>query len=460
MQCVAIDVGTSFTKAALVNVATGQISQIRRTASIEANATSDELRVEIDADKIVQQVRSLIDGLLDPSTDCKAILLSGQMGGLVLTDQSGQAVLPYLSWLDKRLTAVRPGHSESWFECLAKIVGDRSETQLGNEFRPGLTLPLLYWLHQHDPAVVDAGHLPCTLPDYVAARLCDTIPVMERTCACGLLHVSAGNFAEDIFEDLNLHSLRWPQLVDFRHQVGQMKQQTGKPAIPVYAAVGDHQCALLGTGLQNGELSINVATGSQISTVTVDAASGPFQLRSYFDGQLLKTITNIPAGRSLSGLVRLLSETHQAIGNSADDTAAWDYFFQQAEAVTDADMEANLAFFPAVIEGPGNLSNLHEGNLTVGHVAHSSLKAMAGYYDQLANRLDEQRPWSRGVLSGGVVQKSRLLQRLIAERLQVPFRLASSTEDTLTGLTVLGRVICGLSTTVQEAHAALIGDEC
>jgi sugar (pentulose or hexulose) kinase len=206
---------------------------------------------------------------------------------------------------------------------------------------------------------------------------------------------------------------------------------------------------LAGTGLQAGELSINVSTGSQVAMMTDDVLVGDFQLRPYFDDRYLKTVTNIPAGRALAALVRLLTEIPAAQGVVPDD--AWAYAFQQAEALETTDLRTNLAFFPAAVPGPGQLSNLLEGNLTVGHVFRVALTQMAEYYETFATRLAPERSWTRLVFSGGIAQRSALLRRLICDRLGADHRLTASSEDTLLGLMVLARVISGLNTTVQDA---------
>ena len=74
-----------------------------------------------------------------------------------------------------------------------------------------------------------------------------------------------------------------------------------------------------------GELSINISTGSQVSRRTDRLEPGEVQTRAYFHGDLLQTITHLPAGRSLNVLVRLLTEVARAEGMQAKRSVDHDF---------------------------------------------------------------------------------------------------------------------------------------
>jgi sugar (pentulose or hexulose) kinase len=446
MEFIAIDIGTSFTKGAIVNVEAMEVRFVIRNPAAVQLPSGNPLLHELDPVSVIDGVKSVIGNLLNAADKCRGILLTGQMGGLVLCNESAKALRPYISWLDRRVTQQISTGDQSYFDALADIVGDRASRVLGNEFRPGLPLSFLFYLLQTRELQQYCGAIPVTLPDYVAAALCETRPVMELTNATGLLDTASRSFPTELFKELELTNLNWPQIVDFRHRVGHYNVN-GK-SLPVYAATGDHQCSLAGTLLAHNELSINISTGSQVSMLTDNADIKDFQLRPYFDGRLLKTITNIPAGRALTAIIRLLTE---ASANANDAGAAWDYFFEQAAATAVSDIDMNLAFFPGVIQGPGAFANLREDNMTVGHFARAALEQMADYFDQMGHRISPEHDFSRLVFSGGIAQRSALLRKRIEEKLNSNSRTASTSEDTLFGALVLGRVIGGFETSVAEA---------
>ena len=449
MPYIAIDLGTSYLKGAVVDVEQLTLTQIRRGPAPALLPAESALIHELNAEAVVHGVRQLISELLKFCQPCQGILLCGQMGGLILTRPDGTALSSYISWTDGRLTAPHSSGDGTWFDHFADDVGGSATAQrLGNEFRPGLPLPFLYWLRQNNRLALEP-FVPLTLPDFVAASLCHATPVMERTLATSLLDVSTGTFPLDLADRLHLSHLQWPELVDFHQAVGTC--QINGQSVPVYAPVGDHQCSVAGTLLTPVELSINIATGSQVAVLTSDSEVGSFQLRPYFDRQYLKTITNIPAGRALTAIIRLLTEIPGRDGTETGD--AWDYFFRQADTTRTSDVEVNLAFFPGAIAGPGSIRNLREDNLNVGSIARSALTQMADYYSELTSRIVSGSENRRVVFAGGIAQKSALLRSLIMDRLGGEFRLTTSTEDALLGLMVLGRVTAGLNASVADATA-------
>lgn len=447
MEFIAIDIGTSFTKGAIVDVESMEIRNISRRTGAVKLAAEDPFYFELSPSDVLCGVIEVIGELYSSSADCGGVLMCGQMGGLVLCDGNGRAKSNYISWLDRRATHINPSAEITYFDQISSEVADRSRDVLGNEFRPGLPLSFLYYLRETGQLNELRGTVPVTLPDFVAAALCNTRPVMEWTSTAGTLDIVSREFPMDLLSELKLDHLDWPEIVDFRHVVGEY--EFDGQSLPVYAPTGDHQCSLAGTLLAQGELSINVSTGSQVSMLTSHTDVGDYQVRPYFDGLLLKTITNIPAGRALTAIMKLLTEIPGR--NSNNNAQAWDYFFQQAKQTAATDLGINLAFFPGAVTGPGAFTNLREDNLTVGHIARASLEQMADYYKQLAGQLAPPKDWSQLVFSGGIVQQSALLRELVAERLQSEYRTATSSEDALYGMMVLGRVIAGLRESVVSA---------
>jgi len=90
------------------------------------------------------------------------------------------------------------------------------------------------------------------------------------------------------------------------------------------------------------------------------------------------------------------------------------------------------------------LANLHEGNLTMGHVFRAAFESMARDYASCARQLSGAGFPGGVVFSGGVARRWNLLRDLTAAALGAPQRLSPHPEDTLFGLMVLGRSYVGL----------------
>lgn len=223
--------------------------------------------------------------------------------------------------------------------------------------------------------------------------------------------------------------------------------------LPVFAPVGDYHCSQAGALLEDGEISINISTGSAVIQLARGCEFGEFQTRPWFDGRFLKTITHIPAGRALNALVRLLSELAEAQGVALRDP--WEYIVAQAAEAPPSSLRVNPAFYFSAMGDRGSITDAREENLRVGPLFRAAFEGMADNYAQCATRISPARDWSRLVFSGGLALKTPLLRRLICDRLGAEHRLAISDEDTLLGLLALALAFSGKTSSVAAAMARL-----
>ena len=424
----AVDVGTSFLKAAIVDPDALTVSEVRRAPFPPFAEGLPALWREADPRAVLRAVEELLAGF----DRAEGLLLCGQMHGFVLVDGRGEAVSNYISWLDQRVTADE-------FADFAERVTPAERAELGNEFKPGIALPLLWWLGRH--GALPEGATPVSIADYVAARLCGATPVMEPTqaAAFGALRLGTLAWHGDAIGRLGLDALRWPEV----HPPGSVAGRWR--GVPCYAAAGDQQAALAGALLAEGELSINIGTGSQVAMLSATAKAGDLQVRPYFDGGFLRTVTHIPGGRALSALAALLAE----IGGVREDEA-WRHIVREVASVSATDLRAGIAFYPGPSGAAGFLENLHEGNLRVGHVFRAAFESMARNYEECARALTG-RAMKGVVFSGGVARRLPPVRELTAAALGLPWRLSPHGEDTLFGLMVLARAWSGRDASVRAA---------
>jgi len=446
MSFLALDLGTSALKGAVLHLDPPRLGPIAQRPFPLPLPGLPRLWVEVDPALIVNEARALLRDLLPQAPHCAGLLLTGQMGGLVLTTETGQPLSNYLSWRDQRLTLPPATGGLTYYDRLLQRLRPSHRRQLGHELRPGTTLSFLFWLAQ-EGRLPPEGACAATLADFVAAHLCAAAPAADPTLTAGLLNLETGDWHHEAFARLGLRSLRWPALAPFTQPIGNLSLDS--QIFPVYAPVGDHPCALLGAGLAPGELSLNISTGSQVGLLTPAFQGGDNQTRPYFGGQVLNTITHLPAGRALNVLLGLLNELPAAQGHPLADP--WDYLHAAAEAAPDTDLQVDLAFFPTPAVSQGAITGIREGAFTLGHLFRAAFRAMAANYLAAALRLSPQRAWSTLVFSGGLAQKLPLLRTFILEQLPGPHRLRSVTEDTLTGLLALALVIAGRAPTLSDA---------
>ena len=192
-------------------------------------------------------------------------ILCGQMGGVILVDRDGAAAPRITS--PGAISGCSKPTEQRWSEEASSSVRqrltDKRLAELGNELRPGSCTSLLCWLAEQHPSFARRSHRA------VFARFRGWLSHRTRSrpktrrCAIGGVDVRAGRWHREAFA-------RWGSRDSIGRDVDPTRAPIGRyrgrrRSVPCYPAVGDHQCALLGVGLDEHEISINVSTGSQVS---------------------------------------------------------------------------------------------------------------------------------------------------------------------------------------------------
>jgi len=436
MAFIGIDIGSTSIKGGWLDLRAGEIGDVLSEPFPEPIGGLPSGHFEIDPQPVVERVRELIERMLRRNGPCDGIVTCSQMGGILLTDRSGKQATNYLSWRDQRTLEQHPGGKGTYFEVLREKTTERDFDAIGRELKPGGGSAVLFWLAEN-------GKLPtgeCRamgLGDYVLSSLCGKEPVAEATLALGMVDLSRGEWHRPWFERLGFGSLDWPKLGSVDTWMGRYPTAAG--GIPCYPAIGDHQAALFGTDLTERELSVNASTGAQVSVLTESWKGGDYQTRPYVGGRYLNTITHLPAGRSLNGLVDLLTALPERAGVNLPDP--WGIIRQELERTSRTDLKVDLAFFASSVGDRGSITNVRLENLTVGDLFRGALENMAKNFSNAARRLGDSGAWDRVVLSGGICQKLPLLRELIGEEIPGPQRTVQTSEETLLGLLKLAKHI-------------------
>jgi sugar (pentulose or hexulose) kinase len=450
MRYLGVDIGSSFIKGAVLDLDEWSLRHIERLPFPEPVRGLDPKFREFDPDEVVAATRALLERLLRHAPDATGVLMCSQLHGLVLTNDDGSAASNFINWQDQRALMPWPDGGGTYFDEINRLITRDERRQLGNEPLPGVPLSFLFWLARNRA-------LPCppvfvaALPYFIIANLCGETPKSDVTHAYGhgALNIESLDWHVAVIEKLGLGGVRWPKIVPQGALVGEWR--VGPRALAFFAPVGDYHCSQVGAFLDEGELSVNVSTGSAVIRLADGCESGDFQTRPWFDGRYLKTITHIPGGRALNALVRLLSELAESQGVKLRDP--WDHIFREAERVQATDLEVNPAFYFGSMGDRGSIRHLREENMTLGHLFRAAFTGMADNYAHCAARISPGRDWRRVVFSGGVALKTALLRDLIRERLGREHRLAPSDEDTLFGLLVLSLAFSKRLDSVKNAMA-------
>jgi sugar (pentulose or hexulose) kinase len=332
----------------------------------------------------------LIDG---SKGACDGIYLTGQMHGVVLTDRYGEPQGNVITWRDS-LKARKATELVSSAEFITTQISDRQVYALGNELRDGL--PIATLLARRTQGQKVSKCIPHSLISYCTASLTDFSrpPLMHITDAAahGFYNVLEEMWDTEVLKVLDLHGMNLPAVTRKVVPAG----DSATFGCPVYVAVGDQQAALMGANLQVGEVSLNIATGSQVSAIE-HAPNPKSQVRPYFDDLYLSTFTHIPAGRALNVLVSLVTELCPV-----DSEQAWDTISKLTKTAVETELDIKLSFFPSLTGRFGSISNIDEDNLTVGGLFRAAVVEMVSRYHDYTECLFPKLDFSAAVVTGGL----------------------------------------------------------
>ncbi len=422
-----VDVGGTFLKGLVYEAGSKNCESISRVALSPIKAQSDGGQV-IDPSENVEAVLTLLRRITPSNGRCIGIGVTGQMHGVVVVDDLYEAKTPIYTWRSNIARMSDPDIRVT-IEELQNDLGSEVIKELGNELRTGIPLQTLTGLNRSGRL----GHSNCVLSliSFVALSLSTKSRVnlihSSDAAAFGLFDVRSNSWHDTAIKVLGLQNLNFPDVTSRIESVGWSTEFD----CPVYVAIGDHQTNLAGVELGHNEVSINLATGGQVSRIA-QVPSPAMQTRPYFDGQFLHTVTHIPAGRSLNVLVSLFSYFHCG---STDDL--WDRI-QEATAIrSETSLIVDNSFFESPFGSRGSISNITEDNFSVGDLFRAACNSIGKKVHESLTLIDPDRN-ADIVLSGGALTRFLPLKEAIIDRLRSRHvRLLEGDDASLRGLCLL-----------------------
>ena len=282
MSSIALDVGGTFIKAARIESGSIQGAVIRCPVPAFLADDFDIGARELSPDELDVAVFAALGELGVDDPRAHDVYVSGQMAGLAFVDPNGRAVDNIISWQDTRHARV---------DNLVNAIGHEAASDLGDGLRIG------------SPAVtlaqrrVAAGAYPTSLIAYVAGRIAGQRAERIHTTdagAWGLFDTRRMQWSRAACAAAGVDVTSLPTVVG--------EVETISAGVRVFTAIGDQQAALYGAGLTENQVSVNLATGGQVSILAREFSTSA-QTRPYFDGRYLHTVTHLPAGRLLTNSI-------------------------------------------------------------------------------------------------------------------------------------------------------------
>src|SRR5262245_14543021 len=125
-QFLGIDVGTSFVKAAVIDLETLQLSRTAHAPFPQFVAGLSPSVREVEPGAVTAAVDELLERLMPHTTGLAGVAFCGQMHGFVLVNSHGEAISNYISWMDQRVAPEE-------FAAITAQVTESARAELGNE---------------------------------------------------------------------------------------------------------------------------------------------------------------------------------------------------------------------------------------------------------------------------------------------------------------------------------------
>ncbi len=265
--CMAIDLGTSSCKAAIVD----EHLNIRAMAASPFETKYPQPRyAEQDPNDWWMAVCEAAELALSNVGDAhvEVVALSSQREGLVMLDEHFQPVRNAIVWIDRRAVAeLDELLSEFGVDGIAKITGVVPSA--------GFTAPLLRWLGKHEGDVLRRTAFVTQPKGFLIARMTGKLAI-DTTLAprFSLVDMKRMRYDEALLNWAGIGEDQLPRIVEPTEVVGGLTRDAArqlglKAGTPVIAGMGDRQCEALGIALKPMEdVMVASGTAANISVLT------------------------------------------------------------------------------------------------------------------------------------------------------------------------------------------------
>jgi len=196
------------------------------------------------------------------AAEIAAIGLSGQMHGVVLSDELGHALRPAIIWADSRTRKQLATYSE--------LSPERRRT-LANPIATGMAGLTLLWLKEHERQLYRRAQWALQPKDWLRLRMVHEAATEPSDASATLLYdMTTDYWAKELLEELDL---RLDFLAPIRESVeicgiltSSAAEHLGvRPNLPVVAGAADAAAAAIAGGLLDpGPVQLTIGSGAQV----------------------------------------------------------------------------------------------------------------------------------------------------------------------------------------------------
>ena len=417
MNSLLIDFGASRVKTAISDLS-GGINYIKDYSPVTPSVFS-ELKFEVPILEIKDLFYKIIKDYL--KYDIKSVFICSEQHGFAIKDINNNFITDYISWKDNRAFEKIDGLSTIDF-IKDKLPDFKKRT--GMNIKAGL--PSINLLHLMRLKILPKKIKILTLPDI----LCGNKIHSTMLAGLGIWDIYKKEPYKDLFD---LYKEMGYEISFNEPAYNVCISETLNKNLSVYSGIGDNQCAIFGSYLNDKDVIINMGTGSQIAKIDELNTNAKMEQRPYFDKKNLSIITHIPSGRALNCFIGFINDCFSYANSKL---SAWNLL----EEITIKDiMESSIEFDLNVFESSykfligGGIRYIMEYNLNLKNYLSSLIKS---YIEQYFAIIDEYSiGYSKIVLAGGIPRKLNIIKKYIEEVKNINVFINEFEQDeTLNGL--------------------------
>ena len=464
---IGVDLGTSGTKTVLFDVHGKEIaSALEEYPLYQPYNGWAEQEPEDWWNAAVNTIKAVIAKSQVNPKDIAGLSLSGQMHGLVLTDDNGKALGRSIIWCDNRTI-------ESCEEFTRLVGGRERLIQISaNPALTGFTAGKILWVRKNQPEIWEKARKIQLPKDYVRLKLTGVYH-MEMSDASGtnLLDVPNRCWSQEICEKTGIPMDMLPPLVESSDVAGHITEEaaklTGLPVgMPVAAGAGDNMAAAIGTGVVcEGKAFTTIGTSGVIfahsNTVQIDPAGRVHTFCAAVPGCYVVMGVGLAAGMSL----KWCRDTFfQAEIEVAKEMGTDSYVLMNQEAARSPIGANRLIYLPYLMGERSPILDPESRGVLFGlsamHTKKDIVRAvMEGVMYSQWHNLNVQRGMHvapNAMLACGGGAKSPFWRQMMADMYNMPVSTLQNTEGPALGAAILAGVGAGIYKDVPSACKELL----
>ena len=418
MKIAGIDIGTTSICGIILDTDSGKVL---RNVTENSNAFISDCasfeRIQ-SVDTIILKATNILKDFAKEGID--AIGVTGQMHGIVYTDDEGNCVSPLYTWQDER--GNEPYGDTTYAEYMSSFSGYGAVTDFYN--RENGIRPLCATAY-------------CTIHDYFVMKLCSLkTPVIHDT--------NYASFGKEVTHNCAKAMSGFVLAGTFE-------------GIPVSVAIGDNQASVFSTLADEDCVLVNVGTGSQVSIVSdkpINTES--VETRPYFDGKYLAVGAALCGGRAYSLLKDFYSRVYSYIMPLEDDGVYGIMNKMLMKNPVPLNTDTRFAGTRSNKDITGSVEGITESNFTPEALTAGVLCGMTKELHDMYISMGAEK---KGIVaSGNGIRKNPALVKYTEEIFGYSIKIPRHQEEAAYGAALYAGVAAGIFRNSHEAHK-LIGYE-